>query len=103
MTDLLFFSESKINVVREGRPDLVAELKELGADEVVASNEEDMVEAVKRITGGKLAFAAVDSVGGDLFSKVVSSVRNFGTVIIYGAMSGLQVQGFHLVSILDTT
>lgn len=77
-----------INVVR--RIALADELKALGADEVIVSGEEDIAARVMEITGGKGAYAAIDSVGGEIFGALASAVRPGGTVIIYGAMSGLQ-------------
>ena len=76
-----------INVVR--RQALVDELKALGANEVIVSTEEDVTERIKEITGGKGAWGALDCVGGELFQKVASGVRNDGLAIIYGAMDGL--------------
>lgn len=77
-----------INVVR--RSAQVDELKSIGADEVIVSvNGEGVADAVKEITGGNGAYAGIDAVGGDVFSAVGSSVRAGGTVLIYGAMSGL--------------
>lgn len=77
-----------INVVR--RAGQVEELKLIGADEVIVSTEEDVVERVKAITGGKGAWSAMDAVGGEMFSKCASSVRAGGTVFVYGALSGLE-------------
>ena len=37
------------------------------------------------------AYAAMECVGGDLFAQVASAVRDSGTVIIYGAMAGMEV------------
>ncbi len=79
-----------INIVR--RRELGDELLALGADEVIVSTEEDVVARVKEITGGEGAYGAIECVGGELFATVTSSVRNGGTVIIYGAMSGLEVR-----------
>ncbi|PSC73519.1 trans-2-enoyl-mitochondrial [Micractinium conductrix] len=77
-----------INVVR--RLELAAELKELGADEVVVNGSgERLVDRVKELTGGRGAYAAVECIGGDMFAQVASAVRASGTAIIYGAMSGL--------------
>ena len=48
----------------------IEELKALGADEVINSNEGDVVEKIRNITGGKLAYGAIDCVGGEL-TKVI--------------------------------
>lgn len=75
-----------INIVR--RSENIPELKALGADEVISSGEEDVVERVKEITGGKMAYGAIDPVGGDTTTLVASSVRVGGTVFIFGALGG---------------
>lgn len=77
-----------INIVR----DLAKhekELKDLGADVVLSSTDDDVPACVQEITGGKGAYAAVDPVGGPFTEKVTQSVRDSGTVIIYSAMGGL--------------
>ena len=56
---------------------------------IVSSDGQDIVDHVKAMTGGKGAWGAVECVGGDLLTSVASSVRSNGTVLIYGAMSGL--------------
>jgi trans-2-enoyl-CoA reductase len=76
-----------INTVR--RREQVAELKALGADEVVCTADEDLVARVKEITGGRGAYAALDAVAGDGVEAVVASLRAGGTAFVYGAMAGL--------------
>ncbi|KAL4459109.1 hypothetical protein ABPG75_013974 [Micractinium tetrahymenae] len=78
-----------INLVRSSHH--VEDLKQLGADEVVVTTEEDLVERVKEITGGKGAYAALECVGGDITEKVVQATRNGGTVFIYGAMAAFSI------------
>ena len=80
-----------INLVR--RAEQAAELKACGADEVICTETEDVAARVKEITGGKGAYAAVDAVGGAGVERLTNSLRDFGTVLIYGAMSGLQFTG----------
>jgi trans-2-enoyl-CoA reductase len=80
-----------INVVR--RKEQADELLALGADLVLCSAEDDIAARVKEITGGEGAWGALDSVGGALTAKVSNAVRNGGTVLIYGAMSGLSFEG----------
>ncbi|KAK9829079.1 hypothetical protein WJX72_003772 [[Myrmecia] bisecta] len=53
-----------INVVRNNKK--TPELKSLGADEVISSSDEDIVERVKQVTGGKGAYGAIDAVAGSL-------------------------------------
>ena len=81
-----------INLVRRGGS-AVQELLDIGADYVINTSEEDVVARVKEITNGNGAYGAIDAVAGDLTSSITSSVRVGGTVIIYGAMSGLEFKG----------
>ncbi|GJP41645.1 hypothetical protein CLOM_g1289 [Closterium sp. NIES-68] len=80
-----------INVVR--RAAQAAELKALGADEVICSTDENVAERVAAITGGRMAHAAVESVAGDLTGAVLSSVRAGGTVLMFGGASGASFTG----------
>lgn len=75
-----------ISVVR--RREQKQELLDLGADEVICTADESIVERVMQVTGGSGAYGATDAVGGDTFSQVVTSLRKGGTVLQYGAMSG---------------
>jgi NADPH:quinone reductase-like Zn-dependent oxidoreductase len=43
---------------------------------------------VKEITGGKLAYGALDAVAGELTKQVCASVRDGGQVFIYGVLAG---------------
>ncbi|GMH36513.1 hypothetical protein BSKO_04381 [Bryopsis sp. KO-2023] len=87
-----------INVVR--RRELVKELADLGGDEVVCSATENITERVREITGGRMAYAAVDAVAGNMTGKVVSSVRNNGTVYLYGWLSGFQLEGINAADLM---
>ncbi|KAH7415981.1 hypothetical protein KP509_14G069400 [Ceratopteris richardii] len=80
-----------INLVR--RKEQIEELKALGADEVININEGDVVARVREITGGRMAYGAIDCVGGELTKVVVESVRDRGTVLIYGLLAGTNLKG----------
>jgi trans-2-enoyl-CoA reductase len=80
-----------INLVR--RAEQGAELKALGADEVLCTETDDIAARVQAITGGKGAWGAVDAVGGALTQRITGGLRNGGTVLIYGAMAGLEFTG----------
>eukprot|EP00744_Colponema_vietnamica_P003299 GILI01005077.1.p1 GENE.GILI01005077.1~~GILI01005077.1.p1 ORF type:complete len:361 (+),score=121.06 GILI01005077.1:69-1085(+) len=79
-----------INIVR--RAEQAEELKALGADYVIVQSEK-IPDRVKEITNGKGAYGAVDCVGGDLTAEITGSLRDNGTILIYGAMSGLAFTG----------
>ncbi|CAL8460825.1 g356 [Coccomyxa elongata] len=70
-----------INVVR--RNEVVNELKNIGADEVINSKTEDIVAKVKEITGNEGAWAAINPIGGPSSRPFFSAVRNSGLVYIY--------------------
>ena len=74
-----------INVVR--RREQVAELKQLGADEVVCTADEDLVGRVLEITGGQGVRAAIDAVGGEVGAAAAKALSPGGTMIVYGLLS----------------
>lgn len=61
-------------------------LLEAGAAHVIATEEVDMAPEVMRITGGKGARVAFDSIGGPNFPKLISALAFQGRVYIYGAL-----------------
>jgi NADPH:quinone reductase-like Zn-dependent oxidoreductase len=73
-----------INVVR--RRDVFEELREDGADEIL-TEDEDVVERVQEITGGKGVRYALDSVAGQSGSRLVRCLAPGGTLIVFGAIS----------------
>jgi NADPH:quinone reductase-like Zn-dependent oxidoreductase len=75
-----------INVVR--RRDQVEILKALGADEVICSADEDVLERVKTITKGKGASYALDAVGGATGSEALNALARNGKLLVYGLLSG---------------
>jgi NADPH:quinone reductase-like Zn-dependent oxidoreductase len=62
-------------------------LHEAGAEHVVATQEQDMLAEVMRITGGNGARVAFDPVGGSDFPKLIAALAFQGTAYIYGALS----------------
>jgi NADPH:quinone reductase-like Zn-dependent oxidoreductase len=58
-----------------------------GAAHVIATQEQDMVAEVMRITNGNGARIAFDPVGGPDFPKLISALANQGVAYIYGALS----------------
>src|SRR5882757_3610625 len=62
-------------------------LLEAGAAHVIATQEQDMVAEVMRVTNGKGARIAFDPVGGPNFPKLISALADQGIVYIYGALS----------------
>lgn len=74
-----------INVVR--RREQVKELTALGADEVICTADEDLVERVKEITGRDAITKAIDAVGGQTGGAVVRALGYKGVLLVYGLLS----------------
>jgi NADPH2:quinone reductase len=74
-----------INVVR--RRAQVEELKALGADEVVCTEDEDLAERVREITGRAGLSKAIDAVGGKTGGAVVQALGRGGVLLVYGLLS----------------
>jgi NADPH:quinone reductase-like Zn-dependent oxidoreductase len=62
-------------------------LREAGAPHVIATQEQDMVAEVMRITAGKGAGVAFDPVGGPDFPKLLAALTFEGIAYIYGALN----------------
>src|SRR5712671_3142936 len=71
-----------INIVR--RPELIGELKEIGADIVLLAGPSTAAEA-NRATGGSLARLALDGVGGDATGTLLEIVGWNAKIICYAA------------------
>ena len=73
-------------------PEKAAKAKELGADEVINYNEEDIRQRVRELTGGAGVDCVVDHVGGDFFAPAFASLRPGGRYGICGATTGLRAE-----------
>jgi NADPH:quinone reductase-like Zn-dependent oxidoreductase len=62
-------------------------LHEAGAQHVIATQEQDMLAEVMRITGGNGARVAFEPVGGPDFPKLIAALTFQGIAYIYGALS----------------
>jgi NADPH:quinone reductase-like Zn-dependent oxidoreductase len=65
----------------------VDQLLKAGAAHVIATEEQDLVPEVLRITNGKGATVAYDPVGGPTFAKLLAASASGARVILYGALS----------------
>lgn len=65
-----------------------AALKEVGAAHVVATEEQDLVAEVNRITHGKGARIAFDSVAGTQVETLAQAMARGGILFVYGFLSG---------------
>jgi NADPH:quinone reductase-like Zn-dependent oxidoreductase len=75
-----------INVVR--RQDQVAELSQLGADAVIATDHERVEDRVQALTGGRGVPYALDAVGGEMGLSAVRALGANGRLLVYGVLSG---------------
>jgi len=60
----------------------------LGADHVIVTGEEDLVERVHAITGGAGARVVFDPVGGDTMNALGAATATGGSIFLYGMLSG---------------
>jgi NADPH:quinone reductase-like Zn-dependent oxidoreductase len=74
-----------LNVVR--RRAQVEEIKELGGDEVICTDDEDIVTRTYEIAGPNGVRAAIDAVGGDTGGAVAQSLGRNGVMLVYGLLS----------------
>lgn len=79
-----------INLVR--RADAIAELKDLGIEYVVSTDQEDWQQQVKALVGDNDIVAGVDSIGGEA-SLALSKLLAYGaTLVSFGTMGGEPMQ-----------
>jgi NADPH2:quinone reductase len=78
-----------INVVR--RREQAEEMKALGADEVVCTADEDLVERVMEITETVGVAAAIDAVGGQTGADAARVLSQHGVMLSYGLLSGRSI------------
>jgi NADPH:quinone reductase-like Zn-dependent oxidoreductase len=75
-----------VNLVR--RDEAVAELAQLGIDNVVSTASEGWEDRVKEMTGGARIAAAIDGVGGRSSGELLSLLGENGVLVSFGLMSG---------------
>jgi len=106
-------AEGAISIATTRKSNKKTELLSLGADHVIATEEEDMVARVKEITGGRGARVIFDPVAGPFLEKLAQAAAVGGIVFEYGALSmqptpfplftallkGLCVRGYTLLEI----
>ena len=90
-------------------PDKAAKARELGADEVIVTSEQDYVAEVRRLTGKAGADVILDHVGGELFEKAVVAAAWGGRIVTCGATAAFAAKVdlrqifFRQVEILGST
>ena len=66
-----------------------AQVRELGADEVILYTSQDFEVEVKRLTDGRGVDVVYDSVGRDTFEQSLNSLRPRGMMVLFGQSSGV--------------
>jgi NADPH:quinone reductase-like Zn-dependent oxidoreductase len=106
-------AEGAISIATTRKSNKKAELLSLGADHVIATEEEDLVARVKEITGGKGARVIFDPVAGPFLEKLAEAAAIGGIVFEYGLLSmqptpfplltalpkGLSIRGYSLMEV----
>jgi NADPH:quinone reductase-like Zn-dependent oxidoreductase len=92
-------AEGAISIATTRKSNKKAELLALGADYVIATEEEDIVARVKEITGGKGARVTFDPVAGPLLEKLADAAAIGGIIFEYGWLS-MQPTPFPLLTAL---
>lgn len=64
-----------------------AELSRLGADAVIETSSQDLLEEASRLTDGRGVAYAMDCVGGDLAAQVVRCLGLDGRLVVYGTLA----------------
>jgi len=79
-------------VVTTVRDDAKGEFaKSIGADLVINTSNEDLVEKVMEWTGGRGVDVAIDNLGGDVLAKSIDAVKATGVVVAFGFTAGTEV------------
>lgn len=106
-------AEGAVSIATTRKSSKKAELLSLGADHVIATEEEDFVARVKAITGGKGARVIFDPVAGPFLEKLAEATAPGGIIFQYGGLSmqptpfpllaaigkGLSIRGYMLMEI----
>lgn len=69
------------------RNDLADELKAIGADAVVNTEQESLARRVAELTDGKGVPCVLESVAGKTAASALNCLRSGGTMLVYGALS----------------
>lgn len=69
------------------RPDMIEELKALGATEIINTSEESVTRRVKEITGGQGVKCILEAVAGKTAAQVMPCLANGGKMLVFGSLS----------------
>ncbi len=75
-------------IATAGSDEKVEVCRRLGADHAVNYKTQDLVEEVKRLTGGRGVDVVFDPVGGDVYDRSIKCIAFEGRIVIVGFTSG---------------
>ncbi|MBV9087984.1 MAG: zinc-dependent alcohol dehydrogenase family protein, partial [Acidobacteriaceae bacterium] len=79
------FRFKTINVIRRREQETI--IRNLGANEVICTADEDLSERLQELTAGKGVERAIDCVAGEVGAEVARNLAPAGTMLVYGALS----------------
>ena len=68
-----------------------AAVREIGADLVINTSNEDLVESVKEWTDGRGADVVIDNLAGDVFATSIAAAKPTGVIVAFGFAAGPEV------------
>jgi NADPH2:quinone reductase len=74
-----------INVIRRREQETI--IRNLGGNEVICTDDEDLRARLQELTAGKGVERAIDCVAGELGAEVARNLAPAGTMLVYGALS----------------
>ncbi len=74
-----------INVIRRREQETI--IRNLGGDEVICTEDEDLTVRLRELTAGKGVERAIDCVAGELGAELARNLSPAGTMLVYGALS----------------
>lgn len=75
-----------IHVVR--REDQAAQLRQMGAKEIVVGQGDELVPIIKKMIGSRTCRFGLDAIGGETGSAILKSLGRHGILLSYGRLSG---------------
>ncbi len=91
------------------KPEKAVRAREIGADEVIVTSEQDYVASVKKLTSREGPDVVFDHVGGELFEKAITVVGRGGRIVTCGSTAAFSAKidlrhvFFRQVAILGST
>ena len=67
-------------------------VREIGADLVINTSDDDLVERVKEWTGGRGADVVIDNLAGDVLAKSIAAAKATGVIVAFGFAAGPEVK-----------